>query len=72
MLLASLKRTLNSVEFNAPTTAVVQNFDARSHSDLDEIKQTVVKQLYKPVLWTQSVQELVHLGVRGNYRMRPK
>ncbi|QIV94884.1 ACP S-malonyltransferase [Allofrancisella frigidaquae] len=54
---------LNKVEFKNPTTAVVQNFDAKSHSSLGEIKEAVIKQLYKPVLWTQSVQELVNLGV---------
>lgn len=53
----------NSVNFNTPNTAIVQNFDAKSHSDLAEIKQATVKQLYKPVLWTQSVEELVKLGV---------
>lgn len=54
---------LNKVEFKEPTTAVVQNFDAKSHSTPAEIKAAVIKQLYKPVLWTQSVEELVKLGV---------
>ncbi|AXA34291.1 ACP S-malonyltransferase [Francisella adeliensis] len=60
---SKFEQELNSVEFNAPTTAIVQNFDAKSHSDLNEIKQATVKQLYKPVLWTQSVEELAKLGV---------
>ncbi|MFV9925279.1 MAG: ACP S-malonyltransferase [Francisella endosymbiont of Hyalomma scupense] len=54
---------LNKVEFKEPTTAVVQNFDAKSHTNLAEIKTAVIKQLYKPVLWTQSVEELAKLGV---------
>ncbi|MFV9972648.1 MAG: ACP S-malonyltransferase [Francisella endosymbiont of Hyalomma asiaticum] len=54
---------LNKVEFKEPTTAVVQNFDAKSHTNLAKIKTAVIKQLYKPVLWTQSVEELVKLGV---------
>ncbi|MBK2356886.1 ACP S-malonyltransferase [Francisella hispaniensis] len=54
---------LNKVEFKKPTTAVVQNFDASSHANPTEIKTAVIKQLYKPVLWTQSVEELVKLGV---------
>ncbi|AIT10076.1 ACP S-malonyltransferase [Candidatus Francisella endociliophora] len=54
---------LNKVEFKEPSTAVVQNFDAKSHSNPTEVKATVIKQLYKPVLWTQSVEELVKLGV---------
>ncbi|APC91190.1 MULTISPECIES: ACP S-malonyltransferase [Francisella] len=54
---------LNKVEFKEPITAVVQNFDAKSHANPIEIKTAVIKQLYKPVLWTQSVEELVKLGV---------
>ncbi len=54
---------LNKVEFKEPSTAVVQNFDAKSHNSPSEIKSAVIKQLYKPVLWTQSVEELVKLGV---------
>lgn len=54
---------LNKVEFKEPTTAIIQNFDAKSHTNLAEIKTAVIKQLYKPVLWTQSVEELVKLGV---------
>ena len=54
---------LNKVEFKEHTKAVVQNFDAKSHDNPVEIKSAVIKQLYKPVLWTQSVEELVNLGV---------
>ena len=57
------EKEFNSVEFSTPSTAIVQNFDAKSHNDLNEIKQATIKQLYKPVLWTQSVQELVNLGI---------
>lgn len=54
---------LNEVDFQEPSTAIVQNFDAKSHKTPAEIKSAVIKQLYKPVLWTQSVQELVSLDV---------
>jgi [acyl-carrier-protein] S-malonyltransferase len=54
---------LNNVEFKNSSTAVVQNYDAKSHDTPVDIKSSVIKQLYKPVLWTQSVQELVKLGV---------
>ncbi len=54
---------LNNVEFKKPTTAIVQNFDAMSHETPTEIKDAVIKQLYKPVLWTQSIEELVKRGI---------
>lgn len=34
-----------------------------SHETPTEIKSAVIKQLYKSVLWTQSIEELVKLGV---------
>ena len=54
---------LNKIEFKNPKIAIIQNFDAKSHSNPDEIKEATIKQLYKPVLWTQSIQELAKLGV---------
>ena len=60
---SKFEKEFNRVEFNSPATAIVQNFDAKSHEDLNEIKQATIKQLYKPVLWTQSIEELVKLGV---------
>ncbi|RUS69054.1 hypothetical protein EGW08_023185, partial [Elysia chlorotica] len=57
------EEALNNVEFNKPNTAIVQNFDAKAHDSTDSIKSNVIKQLYKPVLWTQSVQELCNNGV---------
>ncbi|APC97981.1 ACP S-malonyltransferase [Francisella frigiditurris] len=57
------EQELNKVNFKNPSSAIIQNVDASSHSDVKEIKATIIKQLYKPVLWTQSIEKLVELGV---------
>ncbi len=57
------EKELNSVEFNTPTTKVVQNVNANYQENTADIKNAVIEQLYKPVLWTQSVEKLAELGV---------
>ena len=53
---------LNKVEFKQPSAPIVQNFDAKSHNDIKEIKESIIKQLYMPVLWTQSIENLASKG----------
>ena len=52
-----------SKSWAAPTIPVVQNVEARVETDLDDIRQALVRQLYLPVQWTRCVQTLVGLGV---------
>ncbi|SFV65205.1 Malonyl CoA-acyl carrier protein transacylase [hydrothermal vent metagenome] len=37
---------------------VIHNVDVSSTTDIEKIKQNLVLQLYKPVLWTQTIQSL--------------
>ena len=46
-----------------PRIPVVQNVDARAHSELDTILDALVRQLYLPVRWTGCVQALAGAGV---------
>jgi [acyl-carrier-protein] S-malonyltransferase len=41
---------------------VYQNVDAAPHTDPDEIRENLVRQLTAPVRWTQSVQRMVQDG----------
>jgi len=47
---------LKGVTINTPKIQVIHNVDARSHDDADAIRDALVKQLYNPVQWTQTVQ----------------
>jgi [acyl-carrier-protein] S-malonyltransferase len=47
---------LQQVEFNAPDIQVIHNVDAKSHDDVDSIRDALVRQLYSPVRWTQIIQ----------------
>ncbi|MCP5160485.1 MAG: ACP S-malonyltransferase [Hahellaceae bacterium] len=46
-----------------PEVPLIQNVTATEVTSLDSLKNNLVKQLYSPVLWTQSVARLSALGV---------
>lgn len=58
-----LKASLAGVPFNLPAIPVVQNVAARVETDIDAMRDALIRQLYSPVLWVQSVQALAGLGV---------
>lgn len=58
-----LKVALADVAFNLPAIPVVQNVAARIEADADAMRDALIRQLYSPVLWVQSVQALAGLGV---------
>ena len=49
---------LKSIEIRTPEIPVLQNFDARAHSAPAEIAECLQKQLYNPVLWVDTVNNL--------------
>jgi [acyl-carrier-protein] S-malonyltransferase len=53
-----LEKYLSDIKIKTPDIEVIHNVDARSHEDPSAIKQALVKQLYNPVLWTQTIQIL--------------
>lgn len=47
---------LKDVTINKPKIQVIHNVDAKSHDEPDAIREALVKQLYNPVRWTQTIQ----------------
>lgn len=58
-----LRAALATVAFSMPAIPVIQNVAARAEADAEAMREALVRQLYSPVLWTQSVQALAGLGV---------
>ena len=54
---------LDRVEFQAAAIPVVQNVDAEICKAPEIIKQNLIKQLYSPVLWTDSIQLIYKAGI---------
>ncbi|PIB35681.1 [acyl-carrier-protein] S-malonyltransferase [Reichenbachiella sp. 5M10] len=57
-----LAAAIEATTFSSPICPVYQNYDAKAHSDIIEIKSNLISQLTAPVRWTQSVQEMVAAG----------
>lgn len=58
-----LAGALDDVDFNDAVIPVVQNVTARPETQSDILKGNLVKQLYSPVLWTDSVREMTRQEV---------
>lgn len=54
---------LQEITFSAPQVAVVNNVDVRTETDPEAIRSALVRQLYSPVRWTESVEFMAAEGV---------
>lgn len=57
-----LAQAIDKTEFRTPVCPVYQNVDAMPHTDPEEIKANLIKQLTSPVRWTQSVINMINDG----------
>lgn len=54
---------LDSIEIGHAEVPVIANVTASPVSDAEEIKRLLIEQLYSPVLWEDTVEKLLDLGV---------
>lgn len=59
----SLAAELDKIELSSPAIKVINNVDVAIEDSSDRIKDALVRQLYCPVRWTESVQFLGGSGV---------
>lgn len=60
---AELKTVLDSLDMRDAKTPVIANVTAEPMEAASEIKEKLIEQLYSPVLWEDSVQKMIDLGV---------
>jgi [acyl-carrier-protein] S-malonyltransferase len=58
-----LAAKLASIEINAPKVPVLHNADVAAYSDAAAVRDALVRQLYQPVRWVETVQKMVADGV---------
>jgi [acyl-carrier-protein] S-malonyltransferase len=66
-----LATMLEAMTFSAPLIPVINNVDVAICSDPTQIKDALVRQLYMPVRWTESVQYLTSQGIDTIYEIGP-
>lgn len=58
-----LKVYLDKVSISSPAIPVLHNADVASYGDATQIKDALVRQLYSPVRWVESVQKMAADGI---------
>jgi [acyl-carrier-protein] S-malonyltransferase len=59
----ALAERLKDIEISRPEIPVLHNADVASHDDADAIRDALVRQLYQPVRWVETVQAMAAQGV---------
>ncbi|SCC24251.1 [acyl-carrier-protein] S-malonyltransferase [Gilliamella bombicola] len=62
---------LNNIEFSAPKFAVINNVDVKVETSAEKIKAALIAQLYSPVRWTETVENMAKQDVKLLVEMGP-
>ena len=57
-----LQAAIEATQFHTPKCPVYQNVDGQAHTEPEDIKQNLIKQLTASVRWTQEVQNMIAAG----------
>ncbi len=68
---AKLEVILENVTFNEPVIAVVNNVDVAKEVTANAIKSALVKQLYSPVRWSETISQLSADGIEKVVELGP-
>ena len=66
-----LAETLNNTNFHAAEMPVINNVDVAVETDPAQIRDALIRQLYSPVRWVETVQALKEQGVIRVYECGP-
>ena len=66
-----LAEALQNVAIHTPQIRVIHNADVAAYDDADKIKDALVRQLYSPVRWTETVNALVAEGIAESAECGP-
>ncbi|MFC0444769.1 ACP S-malonyltransferase [Pseudidiomarina halophila] len=62
---------LGKITLTTPNIPVINNVDVKVERDADKIRDALIRQLYSPVRWTETVRCLVEQGVTEIYEIGP-
>ncbi|MEQ1837503.1 MAG: ACP S-malonyltransferase, partial [Candidatus Nitrotoga sp.] len=66
-----LRLYLQDVSIQSPVIPVIHNADVKSYVDAAAIKDALVRQLYSPVRWVETIQHFGQLGLTHNVECAP-
>ncbi len=68
---SKLADALKSIKLKQPHTPVINNVDVAIADSEDAIKDALVRQLYCPVRWTETIEQITKLDVETAYEVGP-
>lgn len=66
-----LQQALAGVRMQTPRIPVISNVDAQAHTDPEDLKSILVRQVVSPVLWENCLQALLGAGIDEFYEIGP-
>ena len=60
-----LEQAIAEAEFTIPRCPIYQNVDSKPHTDPEQIKANLIKQLTAPVRWSQNVEQMIADGINS-------
>ncbi|AFU18156.1 ACP S-malonyltransferase [Actinobacillus suis] len=66
-----LTEALQNITLNVPVVPVINNVDVSVETDAEAIRNALVRQLYSPVRWTETVEKMANEGVTTLYEIGP-
>ncbi|WP_163833908.1 ACP S-malonyltransferase [Spartinivicinus ruber] len=66
-----LAEALAEIDLSQPKIPVLQNVTAAAAETVEQLQGNLVKQLYSPVLWVDTVQSMVNAGIEAIYECGP-
>ena len=70
-VIAEFSKIVSDFEFHLPAVPIISNVTARPLTDVDSIKEELVKQLRNCIQWQGSVEYMIHSGVTTFYEIGP-
>jgi [acyl-carrier-protein] S-malonyltransferase len=70
-IIAEFSEVVSSFKFHPPAIPVISNVTARPLTDVDSIREELVKQLRNCIQWQGSVEYMIHSGVTTFYEIGP-
>ncbi|MDC7705560.1 ACP S-malonyltransferase [Vogesella indigofera] len=58
-----LAAALATIQINSPQIPVLHNADVAAYDNADQIRDALTRQLYRPVRWTETIQQLAAGGI---------
>lgn len=66
-----LAEALQKLSLNTPLVPVINNVDVSVENEAEKIRDALVRQLYSPVRWTETVEKMANEGVTTLYEIGP-